>query len=219
VVAALLLLAGGWIAAARPGRFGAGATCWSPGVPRAIAVNSGRAIFRIPTTAPTSETLVVVSALARSSGPYPIRLSARPVDRAEEPAPADDCPPAAPRLAAPELPLPSAPGDRLPPSEQVFQMMVRPGDLASPSNYAPIRSVLKAVGRRVQVYVAREDADRVGDDLLQDLVVTFDDRIHPVAVRCFGAARDVDGDGRFTILLSSGLDHLGGGRHAVDGFV
>src|SRR5262249_46898065 len=139
VVAALLLLAGGWIAAARPGRFGADATCWSPGVPRAIAVNRGRAIFRIPTAAPTSETLVVVSALARSSGPYPIRLSARPVDRAEEPAPADDCPPAAPRLAAPELPLPSAPGDRLPPSEQVFQMMVRPGDLASPSNYAPIR--------------------------------------------------------------------------------
>ena len=29
----------------------------------------------------------------------------------------------------------------------------------------------------------------------------------------------MDGDGRFTILFSSWLDHLGGGRHAVDGFV
>ena len=34
-----------------------------------------------------------------------------------------------------------------------------------------------------------------------------------------GTARDVDGDGRFTILLSSWLDHLGGGRYPVDGFV
>ena len=35
----------------------------------------------------------------------------------------------------------------------------------------------------------------------------------------FGPAPDVDGDGRFTVLLSSWLDHLGGGRYAVDGFV
>ncbi|HZW32183.1 MAG TPA: hypothetical protein VFF52_15840 [Isosphaeraceae bacterium] len=219
VAAALLLLAGGWIAGARPRRLGAGATCWSPGVARAVAVHGGRALFRVPTAAPTSETLVVVSALTRASGPYPLRLSARPVDRAEEPAPAGDPPPAVPPQAAPELPSPSAPGHGLPPREQVFHMLVRPGDLASPSNYAPIRSVLKAVGRRVQVYVARADADRVGDDLLEDLIVTFDDRIHPVAAGCFGTARDVDGDGRFTILLSSDLDHLGGGRHAVDGFV
>jgi hypothetical protein len=220
--AALLLLAGGWIAAApRPGRLGAGATGWSPGLPRAIAVQGGRALFRVPSPSPTSQTLVVVSALARGAGPYSIRLSARPVDRAEGLAPANDRPPASPssRWAAPALPTPSAAGDRPPPDERVFHMMVRPGDIASPSNYAPIRSVLKAVGRRVQVYVARADADRVGGDLLEDLVVTFDDRILPVAARCFGAARDVDGDGRFTILLSSSLDHLGGGRHAVDGFV
>ncbi len=34
-----------------------------------------------------------------------------------------------------------------------------------------------------------------------------------------GRRADVDADGRFTILFSSWLDHLGGGRHAVDGFV
>jgi hypothetical protein len=97
--------------------------------------------------------------------------------------------------------------------------MVRPGSLDNPSNYAPIRSVLRAVGRRVQVYVAREDVDRIDNDLLRDLIVTFDDRIHPLAARCFGAARDVNADGRFTFLLSHRLDHLGGGRDAVDGFV
>ena len=54
---------------------------------------------------------------------------------------------------------------------------------------------------------------------MKDIIVTFDDRIHPVTAGRFGAARDVDGDGRFTIFLSSWLDHLGGGRYAVDGFV
>ncbi len=35
----------------------------------------------------------------------------------------------------------------------------------------------------------------------------------------FGPAPDVDGDGRFTVLVSSWLEHLGGGRYAVDGFI
>ena len=55
--------------------------------------------------------------------------------------------------------------------------------------------------------------------LLDDLVATFDDRVFPVAARTFGLAHDVDGDGRFTVLISSWLARLGGGRHAVDGFV
>ncbi len=98
-------------------------------------------------------------------------------------------------------------------------MMVREGDSASPSNYAPVRGVLKGVGRRVQVYVASDDADTVNRPLLKDLITAFDDRIFPVTSAWIGMPRDVDGDGRFTILLSSRLGRLGGGRHAVDGFV
>ncbi len=98
-------------------------------------------------------------------------------------------------------------------------MMVGEGDPGSPSNYAVVHGVLKAVGRRVQVYVASDDVDRVARGTLEDLVTTFDDRIYPRPGDPFGAARDVDGDGRFTILISSWLDRLGGGRHAVDGFV
>ena len=41
----------------------------------------------------------------------------------------------------------------------------------------------------------------------------------PTAARTMGLARDIDGDGRFTVLLSSWLTRLAGGRHAVDGFV
>ena len=47
----------------------------------------------------------------------------------------------------------------------------------------------------------------------------FDDRIYPLTSARFGTACDTDRDGRFTILLSSWLGQLGGGRHAVDGFV
>ena len=64
-----------------------------------------------------------------------------------------------------------------------------------------------------------EDLEKVSSGLIQDLIVTFDDRIHPLMARRVGTASDVDGDGRFTILLSSWLDHLGGGRYPVDGFV
>ena len=98
-------------------------------------------------------------------------------------------------------------------------MMVRDGDAGISSNYTAIRGVLKGVGREVQIYVAPEDIDNVSSGLIQDLIVTFDDRIYPLMARQMGTARDVDGDGRFTILLSSWLDHLGGGRCPVDGFV
>ena len=51
---------------------------WRPGVPVAIAVRDGQAKFRVPTSGPGSEVLVIVSALACSPGPYPIRLDAAP---------------------------------------------------------------------------------------------------------------------------------------------
>jgi hypothetical protein len=97
--------------------------------------------------------------------------------------------------------------------------MVRDGDVTSASNYQAVRGVLRAMGRRVQVYVSAEDVAAVDRALLEDLVSTFDDRILPVAARSVGLAHDIDGDGRFTVLLSSWLRRLGSGKHAVDGFV
>jgi hypothetical protein len=188
---------------------------WSPGIPRAIAVRDGRATIRLP----ASETLVIVSALARSGGPFPIRLSTRPVSSASIPTLADDGPRDRPNQSVPLPPPPPEPVDRMPPRERTFSLMVREGDAASPSNYLPVRGILKGVGRRVQIYVSSEDADAVDRGLLEDLIITFDDRIHPLASARFGAACDTDGDGRFTILLSSWLGRLAGGRHAVDGFV
>jgi hypothetical protein len=175
----------------------------------------------VPSAGPSSETLVVVSCLTRNRGPYILRLSATPAADASIPVLAGDDVPRAPARNLPilgtasEHPEPAP----LPPRVRFFHLMVREGDAASPSNYEPVRSLLKAVGKRVQVYVASDDVDSVDRDLLADVIVTFDDAVFPLAESRFGTSLDVDGDGRFTILLSSSLNHLGGGRHAVDGFV
>ncbi len=125
----------------------------------------------------------------------------------------------APRLRTSPLPPVPETAVGLPPRERTFHLLVRDGDVASASNYEPVTGELKAVGYRVQVYVDREDLGSVGPELLRDLVTTFDDNVFPTAARTFGQARDVDGDGRFTVLLSSRLTRLAGGKHAVDGFV
>ena len=72
---------------------------------------------------------------------------------------------------------------------------------------------------RVQVYVDDAEPKPVAPVVLNDLVNTFDTHVFPVAARTFGHANDVDADGRFTVLMSSWLTHLAGGRHSVDGFV
>ena len=122
-------------------------------------------------------------------------------------------------VAEPREQTASAPPRAMPALERFFHTMVRDGDAGSSSNYTAVRGVLKGVGREVQVYVAAEDVEHVSSTLVRDLIVTFDDRIYPLRRSRVGTARDVDGDGRFTILLSSWLDHLGGGRYPVDGFV
>jgi hypothetical protein len=97
--------------------------------------------------------------------------------------------------------------------------MVRDGDVACAGNYLALRAVLRAVGRRIQVYVDSDDVDQVAQEVLDDLVSTFDERIYPTSARTVGQATDIDSDGRFTILVSSWLSRLGNGKNAVDGFV
>src|SRR5262249_37079742 len=103
--------------------------------------------------------------------------------------------------------------------EKTFSLMVRAGDVASAANYQPIKAKLCAVGYRVQVYVDERDLAGVSPETFRELVTTFDDRIVPLAARTFGTARDIDEDGRFTGFMTSWLTRLGGGKHAVDGFV
>ena len=215
IATVILIITVGWDGPAQSGQLGSAESFWVPGTPRAIAVSNGRATFRLP----ASESLVIISSLARSPDTFPIRLSTRSVPHASIPILADDGRRERPAPDVhPQSPS-SEPIEVMPPGERTFYLMVRDGDVASPSNYLRVRGVLRGVGRRIQIYVSPEDVDVVDKNLLKDLITTFDDRIHPVTAARFGPASDTDGDGRFTILLSSWLSRLGGGRHAVDGFV
>ena len=199
---------------------------WTTGTPVSVAVRDGHAKFRVPVAGARSEVLVVVSALSFAPGPYPVRLDAKPITDSGR---ADDAAPTLASWLSPSTlhqsklsPFPPEkvpkPATGLPPLKRDFSMMVRDGDVASASNYLAVRGVLRAVGKRVQVS-SRPRMSAVRAELLKDLVATFDDRIFPVAAASVGLARDADGDGRFTVFLSSWLSRLGNGRNAVDGFV
>ncbi len=126
--------------------------------------------------------------------------------------------PAIPEPAQVPDPIPQ-PATGMPPSERLFSILAREGDPASASNYRRVRGRLRAVGKWVQVYVDEQDLWKVGPLTLRDIVGTFDGHILPTASRLFGMARDVDGDGRFTVLVTGRLARLAGGTRGVDGFV
>jgi hypothetical protein len=184
-----------------------------------VAVEHGRADFTLPAAARDHTTLVVVSALSRAPGPFPVHLRAS-IGSGSGPVSISSTGPTAallPSLSGIEEAA-SSPGSAAPPPVRTFSLMVREGDPSSPRNYLPVRARLRAVGAYVQVYVDERDNEAVPDDLTSDVVATFDRTIHPAASRVLGPVRDIDGDGRLTVLITGWLARMGEGRLAVDGF-
>jgi hypothetical protein len=188
------------------------------GVPRAVPVRDGRAAFRVRPEG-GGPVLVVVSALAREGGPFPVSLRVEPADAAPDEAPLAAIGDAGNVPAPPALPVPApiaagpdggeaASTPLPPPASRLFWLPVRPGAPADASRYVPIRGQLAAVGRRVQVYVDARDRDRVDPALAGSAVAAFDDEVWPRSAERWGTARDVDGDGRFTVLLTSWLGRI-----------
>ena len=192
---------------------------WREGARVAISVEGGKAQFDIPEMERDGSALVVVSSLSRQPGPFPIKLTASPTKQLR-PLTLEAESRGKPRVTKLAKPRPQDPApDFPPPPERTFYLLVRDGDVASASNYLPVPGILRAVGDRIQVYVDSHDLNRVNEAVLGEVVNTFDRHIYPTATKNFGHARDVDGDGRFTVLISSWLNRLAGGRHSVDGFV
>jgi hypothetical protein len=184
-------------------------------------IDHGRAKFTV-SAGGGARYLVVVSSLARQAGSFPFWMIARRVQH--EPGGLRDVG----EWQPPEVSIASSVGAAKepvvvgwgrPPERRSFHVLSEAGDASRPQNYRRVEGRLRAVGREVQVYVDRLDLDSVTDETLRDIVKTFDGPVHERAVSLFGAARDVDGDGRFTVLISGALDSLGGGDQAVDGFV
>lgn len=203
----------------RPGGASHGGSVWRVGQPLPIEVQTGRSHFQVEAPEAGSKTLVIISALAEAAGPFPVRLTATGTQRARPPRLATVEPSEKPNLPAIQLPPVAEPSLAVPPRERTFYVLARDGDVANASNYVPVKGQLRAIGERIQIYVDEQDGARVAEPVLRELTTTFDRQIFPTAAKTIGQAHDADGDGRFTILMSSWLSHLAGGKHTVDGFV
>ncbi|MFO0909535.1 MAG: hypothetical protein U0794_14470 [Isosphaeraceae bacterium] len=223
-LAAMLLLLS--LAILRGSRVGSGqvetdALRWKVGQPIAVEVKQGRFSAVLPSPNPNARCAVIVSTLGGGSGPYRVQLRATEADSGSIAWSAAATEPMRrkPQAAKPRLAQVAPVSRTLPARERSFHLMARDGDVSSASNYDEVPAVLLAIGQRVQVYADKADAKRVGPDVVADILATFDRKVFPHAAARIGQARDIDQDGRFTVLLTSRLTRLAGGRHAVDGFV
>jgi hypothetical protein len=200
-----------------------GAQARADGLGRSSITRTGRVSVVVPPGGRNGprRVLATVSVLDRDAGPHAVAvrsLAARsdeaitPVDRARDggtvsarSAPADAMGPVA--------------GQPAPAPSRVFHLMVREGDPARVESYVPIQAELVAVGSKVAIYADRRDRGQVRGEVVELVRSTFDDRVEPTAAARWGRADDVDGDGRFAVVMTSWLERLGGGRLAVDGLV
>lgn len=104
--------------------------------------------------------------------------------------------------------------------ERGFYLFVEDRDFLDADNYREIRARLVAVGKHCLVYVDVEDGpETCSRATIDEIVATFDEDVLPRARRVFGRHKDVDRDGKFTILLTHWLGKLSGGKVSVGGFV
>src|SRR5690606_27089196 len=107
-----------------------------------------------------------------------------------------------------------------PPAARTFHLHVTEGPLDDPRHYAPIEGLSVAEGRTVRVFLDRQMSPRaLFPGLLDEIVRLMDDDIVPRTREVLGTHRDVDGDGRFAILLTPWLARLQGGRTSLGGMV
>ncbi|QDV33548.1 hypothetical protein [Tautonia plasticadhaerens] len=82
-----------------------------------------------------------------------------------------------------------------------------------------VEARLRALGDRIEVYVDEDDVDEVGDEVLRGLVSGFERVVDPALSGWIGRPIDVDGDGRFAVLLSSRVGRpYEAARCHVDGY-
>ena len=84
----------------------------------------------------------------------------------------------------------------------------------------PVVSRLVGEGRKVRVYLDQQQQTReLSPGVIDDVVHLLDDELLPAFRQQMGGFRDVDGDGKFTVLLSPWLGKLQGGKTSLGGFV
>ena len=101
-----------------------------------------------------------------------------------------------------------------------FFLHVTDGALDDPRHYAHVSSRVVAEGRRVRIYLdTQHTVDKLAPGVLNEMVRLFDEEIIPRSQVKLGDCRDIDGDGKFSVLMSPWLSRLQGGKTSLGGFV
>ena len=192
----------------------------------AVEVKAGSATFQLPEDMQRGPVLVVVSCLSEARGPFGFSIQTLPdnashtLSRFEPVAPlAWRVPEAVTEASLEGYSEASGAGRAEPVPTRCFSLLMRPDRPALASSYLPVQARLRAFGPRAQVYVDRRDDQGVSDAWACRVRDLFEEEIEPEFASRWGVARDVDGDGRFTIMVSSWLDRFGDGQSRLDGFV
>lgn len=215
---------------------GPGSTPDSPASTAPIALEipfrSGSTAFEIPVELAGRDLILVVSSSA-IGGPYRGRCRIGPYQGGGqapslldigEPIGPLPCPGEArsgssegrqPRRSDPSGP--ATPGR--PALRRTFAVLARPGSPTAPSNYDMVEARLRALGDLIQVYVDEDDLAEVADEVLRGIVSGFEREIDPALSGWIGRPLDTDGDGRFTVLVSSRVGRpYAADRCHVDGY-
>lgn len=198
-----------------------GITTLDAGIPYAIRTENGAATFDLE-IGNSDRYLLIIGSLGASEVEFPISLTAHPITAVAN-QPIERIAPLTVRpITAPAAPLPltcTTPLQNVRESRD-FSIHVTDGALDDPRSYQKICARLIAEGRHVRVYL---DDDQTEGELYPgvaaELIHLFDDEVYPTSLQHCGDYCDVDGDGKFAILLSHWLGKLQGGETSVGGFV
>lgn len=192
------------------------------GRPPATATGVGRVALDVRTDR-RGPALVVVSVLSEGAGPWTIEARARGAKRGRGAVPSTLSMPPGPRLVSGRRSVRVPPGparNATPPAPRVFHVLARP-EADRAASYETVLASPVAWGDFAAIYADEADlADRqVRPGLAEDLVATLERHVLPTCDPWIGRPSDVDGDGRFVVLLTSRIDGLSSAEGPVLGCV
>jgi hypothetical protein len=173
---------------------------------------------------------LIIGSLAEGPGNHRVELSASPVEEVRI-MPATRLGSLLPRIVATNAPVARAESaslaevagshesDRKNDESRDFYLHVTDGSPDDARQYARVAAKLVAQGEHVRVYLdAQQAVGELAGELPAEIARLFDHDVLPWCRDNVGAYRDVDGNGKFTVLLSPWLGRLQGGQTSLGGF-
>ena len=105
-------------------------------------------------------------------------------------------------------------------SKRDFFLFVTDGDLSDKNKYTRITGRLIQQSPRIAIYLDdQQQTKELAAGLIDEIIKIMEQQVLDQITQKCGMIRDVDRNGRFTILLSPWLNKLQGGNTSINGFV